>query len=85
MKHVCRRCVKPFSSEQVLSNHIESCKKQTSGNVGCTYKDHIKFEDHHVKVQVPFRIYADFECINQPMTDNLNDNVLIQTNYSNCC
>ena len=34
-------------------------------------KDHLNFEDYHMKVNVQIRVYADLECINQP-TNNPN-------------
>ena len=69
MKHVCRRCLTAFSSQPVLIDHIDRCQKQKSTNITFSYKDQLKFEDYHMKVPVPIRVYADFECINQPTDD----------------
>ena len=66
MKWVCRRCLTAFSSEDILSQHIDRCQKQQPTNITFSWKDHLKFEDYHMKVLVPIRVYADFECINQP-------------------
>ena len=65
MKWVCRRCLTAFSSEDILSQHIDRCQKQQPTNITFSWKDHLKFEDYHMKVPMPIRVYADFECINQ--------------------
>ena len=72
MKHRRRRCLTASSSQPVLIDHIERCIKQQLTNVTFSWKDRLKFEDHHMKVFLPIKIYAGFECINQPQ-DNPND------------
>ena len=66
MKHVCRRCLTAFSSQPVLFDHIDRCQKQQPTKITFSWKDQLKFEDYQMKVPVPIRVYADFECINQP-------------------
>ena len=56
MKHLCRRCITAFSSEQVLFDHIEGCINQKPANNAFSWKDRIMFEDHHKKIQIPFRV-----------------------------
>ena len=34
-----------------------------------SWKDHIKFKDCHMKIELPFRVYADFECLNMHVAD----------------
>ena len=58
MKWVCRRCLTAFSSEDTLS-------QQQPNNITFSWKDHLKFEDYHMKVPIPIRVYAVFECNNQ--------------------
>ena len=69
MKHVCRRCLTAFSSQPVLIDHTERCIKHQPTKITFSWKDQLKFEDHHLKVPVPIRVYADFECINQPQNN----------------
>ena len=69
MKHVCRRCFTAFYSNDVLNNHIERCINQQPTNITFSWKDHSKFEDYYMKIPVPIRVYADFECINQPQNN----------------
>ena len=66
MKWVCRGCLTAFSSDDILIQHIDSCQKQQPTNITFSWKDHSKIEDYHMKVPVPIRVYADFECFNQP-------------------
>ena len=69
MKHVCRRCFAAIFSNEVLNIHIERCINQQPTNITFSWKNQLKFEDYYMKVPVPIRVYADFECINQPQKD----------------
>ena len=69
MKHVCRRSITAVCSGQVLSDHIERCIKQKPAKTGFSWNDKIMFEDHHMKISLPYRVCADFECIFQPQKD----------------
>ena len=53
MKHVCRRCLTAFSSEPVLLDHMEKCINQQPTNITFSWKDHLQFEDNHMKVNDP--------------------------------
>ena len=66
MRWVCRRCLTAFSSQPILIDHMERCINQQPTKITFSWKDQLKFEDYHMKVPVPIRVYADFECINQP-------------------
>ena len=78
MQHVCRRCLTAFSSQPVLIDHIERCIYQKPTNIKFSYKDHLKFEDHYMKISSPIRVYADFECIIQPQNDPNETNILFK-------
>ena len=80
MRWVCRRCLTAFSSQPVLIDHMERCINQQPTKITFSWKDQLKFEDYHMKVPVPIRVYADFEFINQPQNTPQR---VIQTN-SNC-
>ena len=69
MKWVCRRCLTAFSSKDILNQHIDRCQKHHPTNITFSWMDHLKFDDYHMKVPVPIRVYADLECINQPTDD----------------
>ena len=70
MKWVCRRCLRAISSEQILFDHTSCCINQQPTNITFSWKDHLNFEDYHMKKPLPIRVYADFECINQPTKNN---------------
>ena len=66
MKHVCRRCLTVFSLQPVLLDHMERRINQQPTIITFSWKDHLKFENHYMKIPLPFRVFADFECIIQP-------------------
>ena len=65
MKHLCRRCLTAFSSQPVLIDHIKRCQKQKATNITFSWKNHYKFENRHMKIPLPIRVYAHFECFIQ--------------------
>ena len=65
-KWVCRRCLTAFRSEQILFDHTSRCIKQQPTDITFSWKDHLKFVDNFMKIPLPIRVYADFECIIQP-------------------
>ena len=78
MNHVCRRCLTAFSSQPVLIDHIDRCQKQKPTIIAFSWKDQLKIEDHHMKVPVPIRLYAAFECIIKPQNDANKPKVLFK-------
>ena len=71
MQHVCRRCLTAFSSQPVLIDHMEICIHQKPTIIKFQLqKSHLKFEDHHMKVNLPIGIHADFECLKINVDDN---------------
>ena len=63
MKHVCRRWLTAFTSQPVLIDHIDRCQKQKATNIAFSWKLHIKFGDHHMKILLPIRVYADINVL----------------------
>ena len=62
-KWFCMRCLQHFSSEFVLNKHKVNClmindKQKIELNSG-----YISFKNYSKKIRVPFKIYADSECI----------------------
>ena len=78
IKHVCRRCLTAFSSQPVLIDHLDRCQKQKPTNITFSWKDQLKFEVYHMKVPVPIRVYADFECNTQPENNPNTPKVLLK-------
>ena len=69
MQWVCRRCLTCFLNENTLQNHIDRCIYQNPIKINFSYKDCIKFENFYMKIPIPIRVYADFECINNRSLD----------------
>ena len=68
----CDRCLYYFWTEEKLTKHITDCEKINKCKITLpTKKDNIlQFKNFGCKNRVPFVIYADFECILEPVTDN---------------
>ena len=78
MTHVCRRRLTAFSSQPVVTDQVERCINQQPANITFSSNDHLKMEDYHMKIPHPFRVYADFECKNQPQNNPNKPNILFK-------
>jgi len=67
-KHVCRRCIHPFSTAYLLEDHSKYCegigKKPQRTKMPEEGKNTLKFTNHHKHMKVPYIIIADFEALN---------------------
>ena len=61
-KWFCRSCLQRLSSESVLIKHKESCLSINGKQSVKIENGIIEFENYFKQIQVPFKIYADFEC-----------------------
>ena len=62
-KWFCVRCLQHFSSEIILEKHKDDClvvNGQQRVKLDCRY---VEFKNYSNKMRIPFKIYADFECI----------------------
>ena len=63
VKNTCKSCLQCFRSEKVLIEHKEDCLViKVKQNVKLE-KGFIIFKNYFKQIPVPFKIYADFECI----------------------
>ena len=62
-KYFCRCCLQCFSSEKVLIEHKENCLIINGKQSVKLKSDSISFRNYFKQLPVPFKIYADFECI----------------------
>ena len=53
------------------------CQNQESCKINFPEKGKIKFKDHHTKIDIPIRIYSDFECFNIPCEQKTQNNTKI--------
>ena len=62
-KWFCKSCLQCFSSENVLIKHKEDCLSISGQPSVNLEKGTIEFKNYFKQLPVPFKIYADFECI----------------------
>ena len=62
-KYFCKYCLQCFSSEKVLMEHKENCLMINSKQNVKVKSGSISFKNYFRQSPVPFKIYADFECI----------------------
>ena len=65
-KYFCRCCLQCFSSENVLTEHKETCLIINGKKNVKLGKGSISFKNYSKQLSAPFKIYADFECILHP-------------------
>ena len=73
MQWVCRRCLTCFSNTITLNSHIDRCIHQNPIKISFSNKDCIQFEKFFMKIPIPIKIYADFECINNRINNQISD------------
>ena len=67
-KHFCCYCLQNFSTEEILTSHINDCFKINGKQAIHMPKEgeYFKFKNGKRKINSPFMIYADFESILVP-------------------
>ena len=64
----CKRCPNPFTSQEKLSIHKQSCEQFEAERIDMPKEgSKCKFKNMNRSMEVPFRIYADFESILKPL------------------
>ena len=62
-KWFCMRCLQHFSSEIILKKHKDDCLVVNGEQRVKLDSGYVEFKNYANKMRVPFKIYADFECI----------------------
>ena len=62
-KYFCTSCFQCFSSENVLKKHGKDCLIINGVQNVKLEKGFIEFKNYSRQIPVPFKIYADFECL----------------------
>ena len=59
----------PFSSKKALNKHIVYCKEHGSVRITMPNEENknVSFKNRYKQELVPFVVYADFECNNEPI------------------
>ena len=61
--HLCRYCLQCFGNESILIEHKKNCLVTNGEQCVKLNKGFISFKNYSTQIPVPFKIYADFECI----------------------
>ena len=62
-KHFCMPCLQNFSSREILNNHRERCLLINDTQAVKYETGIIKFKNYEKQIPIPFKIYADTECL----------------------
>ena len=62
-KWLCKSCLQCFNSENVLIEHGKDCLSINGGQRVKLEKEFIILNNFNKMIPVPFKIYADFECL----------------------
>ena len=74
-KYFCICCLQCFSSEKVLIEHKENCLIINGKQSVKLKSGSISFKNYFKQLPVPFKIYADFECILKGVKGSDKNNV----------
>ena len=89
IKYFCKSCLQCFSSENVLLEHKEDCLVINGKQNVKLEKEFIIFKNYSRQIPVPFKIYADFECILKNVdNDIINNDISYTRKYQDhipCC
>ena len=72
-KHICRYCHRPCSSKITLDKHLEKgCMAIEGQQIKLPEKgSYIEFDKYNTKLECPFVIYGDFECLTIKSEDGI--------------
>ena len=62
-KHFCKCCLQCFSSKGILTEHKKDCLVINGKQSVKLKRSSIRFKNYSKQIPVPYKIYADFECI----------------------
>ena len=64
-KFICRRCLTSYTSENMLKIHKPECENNDTTTIRTSSESHLCWKDRFHKKPLYFRIYADFEAVNE--------------------
>ena len=62
-KHFCMSCLQNFTTKEILNNHRERCLLINDTQAVKYETGTIKFKDFNKQIPMPFKIFADSECL----------------------
>ena len=64
-RFICRQCLSSYTSENMLIKHKQKCGEDNITTIKTSSESHLNWKKHFHKSPLYFRIYADFEAINE--------------------
>ena len=80
-KYFCKCCLRCFNSEKVLIEHGENCLIINGKQIVKLKSCSISFKNYFKHIIVPFKIYADFECLLKRVKSSDKNNGLYTEKY----
>ena len=80
-KYFCRNCLQCFSSEKILNEHKEDCLAINGKQNVKLEEGFISFKNYSRQIPVPFKIYADFDCIFKNVDNGIINNISYTRKY----
>ena len=62
-KHFCMSCLQNFTTKEILNSHRERCLLINDAQAVKYETGTIKFKNFNKQIPIPFKIYADSECL----------------------
>ena len=81
---MCRRCLNVFGTQIILDCHIEMCQNMEPCRIDFPKNNYLNFHSYHTKIDIPIRVYADFECFNIPNFEQQSDKTKILFTHEPC-
>ena len=73
--YVCNYCLQKFGKEEILKDHLEYCSRFKCGKTVFPVKgETLKFKNFERMHDIPFMVYADFECYLLPTDVIIGEN-----------
>ena len=83
-KHFCMSCLQNFTTKEILNNHKERCLLINDTQAVKYETGIIKFKNYEKQIPIPFKIYADTECLLKRINiDEGNYTKLYQKHFPN--
>ena len=83
-KHFCMSCLQNFTTKEILNNHKERCLLINDTQAFKYETGIIKFKNYEKQIPIPFKIYADTECLLKRINiDEGNYTKLYQKHFPN--
>ena len=80
-KYFCKCCLQCFSNEKILIQHKENCLIINGKQSVKLKSGSISFKNYFKQLPVPFKIYADFECLLEGVKSSYTNNCSYAEKY----